>query len=293
MTQWALTHLDGGHPSDFLAAVGIASLVAGSTIAFPEGTIPVLASELDESSIADQLVEGIEHLTRAELSPLPDHIRTTTPAWSVLAPLCWDSWHNPTLDDLLRTFDIGVAKARNNLLDPQVEAATLVLVTGKSYVRKSIDELWPAPERKVDRESQLEAMREALHLAATDLLEGRRPASAPDAMALRFTASETSPRLRAGSEASVITPLVEALAFAGATRLLPRQQGITSDDPPKAIRGLRWALNLVPLTARALVDIHEQDAAPAAWPRFTARTQIIGGGTKAQQFVDVRPLEES
>ena len=293
MNRWTIKHLDGGYPSDYLAAIGIVCLVPGATMAFPAGTAPVLASELDENNVAAQIVEGIERLTLEDTSPLPDAkpMYTTTPAWSSLAELCLQSWDNPTVDRLLRTFDTGSVKERGKL-DPQVESAALVLVSGRSYVRKSIGELWPARDKKADRDQQLQAARDAFHNDALDLLQGRRPQSVADAMALRFTASETSPRLRAGTDASVITPLVEGLAFAGATCLLPRQEGISVDNPQARTKGLKWALNPVPLTVQAIVDVHEQDAAPSQWPSFTAEVRTIGGGTMAQHFVYVRALEQ-
>lgn len=286
MTEHRLVALDGATPGGYLAAVGVAALVEGARVRFDELATPILEAPRPDDALAEEIVTGIEALSAPDTTPLPERLHSTTPAWSELSEMCHDSWRDAVLDGLLRTFDIGSHKPGRVPLDPQVRSGSLVLVSGKSYVRKSAGELWPEGPRRSDPARWRADRRASLLSDALALLRGAVPSIATGVMGLRFTASEASPRLRRGTETAEIVPLVEGLALVGVTRLLPGQRD-ASGRP-----GLWWSLNDVPLTVRALVDIHEQRAAPRHWPTFTARVRVIGGGTKASSFVEAGPLEE-
>lgn len=303
MSTWTISALDGSQPAGYLAALGLAFALPDATIRFDE-TTPVLAAAADEELAVESACSALECATHPDSFPFPDQkdLRSTTPSWSTLHPFARASWTDSGVNDALRTFDVGSAKEKTGALaDPQVASASLILITGRSYVRKSLNDLWPAPRRKKDAGVERERQRSALRFSIRNLLRGGTVATSTAGMALRFTASEASPRLRLGTEVATIRPSIEALAFLGATHLLPRQLGRPAvrrpnDDgrtPPLwERRGLTWSLNLVDLTPRAVATIHEERAAPAVWPRFTTVARTNGGGDRASHFTEIRPLEE-
>lgn len=262
-------------PAHYLAAVGVvSSLGPSSRLHFVEAA-PILSCDDPTDVIVAMLGAQIRHLTDPSTCPLPDTagMRTTTPSWSALSPLVQASWDDPLLDQLLRTMDTGVVKAGKTPPDPQVMSSTLTLISGKSYLRKSLLELWPEDDRadRIDDDVR-------------ELLAGGYPGQRESGMALRFTAAEVSPRLRTGSETSHVVPLIEALALLGQTQFLPGQR--RDGD-----RGFVWSLNPNPLPARTLIDLHETRAQPGHWPSYAADVRSIGGGTKASRIVNVHPLE--
>jgi hypothetical protein len=252
--------------------------VDGLSLSFDYAT-PVVDGAIEEDALTEQVVAGLVTLTRDDRSPLPKEIHTTTPSWESLAESAWKTWDDPMLDRLTRTMNTGRLKQATT----QVEAAALTLISGKSYTRKSADQIWPqAPAaRRAHSDIQAEA---DLRQDIVALLYGRRPAAIHAPLALRFTAAETNPRLRSGTETTDITPLIEGLAFAGQTVLLPDQKDVDGR------RGFTWALNPVPMRWRGLVDVHETRTAPSNWTRFTLRVLPIPGGTKASRFGPTRTV---
>ncbi|NHN56240.1 hypothetical protein G9U51_10685 [Calidifontibacter sp. DB0510] len=292
-TTHTVRALDATHPVDYLAAIGLLACVSDGSVQFNESNRPVLLTPASAETTATEVTAELERWTNPIHSALPTSLQSTTPDWPQLEPLCRDSWQNPITDGHLRTFDVGSAK------DPahrplQVLSAALMLVTGKSYLRKSLEDLWPAPSRKKDVQAARDRTRAELYDGVLALLCGERPSSVRGGMALRLTTSDISPRLRSGTETALLTPTIEALAAVGIFHLLPRQRGITVERGqgrrPQHRAGLTWALNPAPLSLRSLVDIHEESHPPPSWPRFTCVVQTIGGGTKAAQFTHIRPI---
>lgn len=294
MTSYTLAGLDASRPPDYLAALGLTYLASRARLSFNQ-TTPMLTVDVGRDEVVERVAAGLEDLTAPETFPLPDEekFRTTTPTWSTLFDLSVRSWTEPAMDALLRTFDVGGTAAGQKSgqdTDPKVSSASLVLISGRSYLRKSLSELWSPPTRK-DAVDSREGQRADLRQDLIRLLDGGTPQPLRGPMALRFTVTDPSPRLRSGTEEGILYPTVEGLAYTGMTLLLPRQLGHPADDSARTRPGLTWALNPTPLSATAVVAIHEQQAAPPDWPRFTAVTRTIGGGTKASHFTDVRPLE--
>ena len=297
MTPWTITAIDASQPAGYLAALGLLTLAPAAQLRF-EHTTPVLLVDGDPHQLAGAVAEGLEAVTSPESMPLPDvpTLRTTTPAWSAVAELCRRSWAEQPLDCALRLFDLGAAKTGAGA-DPQVIAGALVLISGKSYPRKSLSELWPDPPgRAGDVPARRAQQRQELRDSIAGLLQGQHVTAVPGAMAMRYTTSDPSPRLRSGAETAAVQPALEALAYVGATRLLPGQLGHPprppGDSPRNPRPGLTWALNPVPMTLTAVINVHETRAWPATWLRFTAVKTAIGGGTKAAHFTDIRPLED-
>lgn len=301
MTSWTLTSLDGTHPAGFLAALGLCSITPNARLAF-SGATPILISDADLEEATAAIAAAIEEATHPDAFPLPDivELRTTTPRWSTLSGLCEQSWVNDAIDAVMHTVDAGrsTSDVKPTDPDPKAPSGSLILISGRSYLRKSLAELWPPPtaKRSSDPHAHLSAQRASLRASVRTLLTGDTPPLHDDAMGLRYTVTEASPRLRHGVEGSVIQPLTEALAYLGATRLLPHQLGVAPSRigaTPEGVAtraGLTWALNPVPLTSAAMIAVQEQQAAPADWEHYTALTRPIGGGTKASQFVEIRHL---
>ncbi|CAG7570811.1 hypothetical protein FB554_2928 [Barrientosiimonas humi] len=289
MTTWELTALDGGHPSGFLAALGLAALSDG-TLSFLESGTPALTHEKEAGDVARSVVDQLENLTAPENFPLPDvaTLRSTTPAWSALADLCAQSWDSPALDDVLRTMDVGGTKGGAVIpADPQVKSAALILISGRSYVRKSCADLWPPAKRGKDSAQHRAQQRQLLLDDVHALLDGDAPRFITDSMVLRFSVAETSPRLTLGTESAAAVPVVELLALVGVLQLLPG----TLDAEGGA--GLVWSLNPAPMGASAVAQLVINDIHPASWPTFTASVRSIGGGTKASRFDSIRRVSSS
>lgn len=292
MNNYPLHALDGTAPAGFLAALGMArSAPPGTRVAY-EGATPVLHSDLEADQIAESTAAELGRTTTPESLPFPDDMRTTVPLWSVMAGLAEQTWDDPGMDEATGIFDYGSINGVKPGPDPKVKAGSLIMFSGKSHLRTSLQDLWPlsvgrkaAPVERV-RAEQTQQLRHDL-LA---LLAGGYPRSVPTGNALRYTAAEISPRLRSGTESTITTPCVELLAYRGATALLAHQIGTTATGQERA--GMTWALNPVPLTPASVVAIHEQQAAPSSWTRYTTVKTSIGGGTKASYFGDTRLLEK-
>lgn len=285
MTDWTLSALHGAVPVHYLAVLGLAAAVESATVVFTSQGVPVLAADAEEEAVVQAVIAELERLTLPDLCPLPASMTTTTPAWSQLAPVADASWHDPVLDRLVRTFDTGSTKPVRAALDRQVVAASLTLISGKSYLRKSLETLWPTSARSHDRQTELAGLREQRRQDLVALLHGQRPSTVHGGLALRFTTSETSPRIRTGLEESQISPLLEGLALAGQTLLLPHQCDLDGR------RGMTWTCNPVPLDTHALIALHETRSAPRTWPRYCANVVSIGGGTKASRFTPSTQVE--
>lgn len=300
MNSWTITAVDGTHPAGFLASLGLCSVTPRAQLSF-RGPVPILISDVDLEEAVAAIATAIEENTHPDRFPLPDveELRTTTPHWSTLAPLCTLTWDSDGIDAVVRTFDAGGlgGAGQSAVPDPKAPSGSLILISGRSYLRKSLAELWPPPatKRASDPDAHLSNQRATLRASVRALLVGETPPLHAAAMGLRYTVTESSPRIRHGVEESLIQPVTEALAYLGVIRLLPHQLGLgtpesTMDTLPTR-PGLTWALNPVPLTITAMIAIHEQRGAPPEWEHYTALTSTIGGGTKASHFVKIRPLE--
>jgi hypothetical protein len=278
MVEFLLASLNPQQPTGFLAALGLASC-GGGELSFPAGEQVVLTHDEPAEAVAVRAIECLDRLVSPRVIPDIAGWRTTTPPWSVIAPMCSASWHDPVADSVLRTIDVGSVKSDASAdSEPQTLSGALVLISGKSYVRKAAQDLWPVAPLGMD---PAEHHRHQMAARVDDLamlLSGRRPSVSTESMYFRYSVSEASPRLRLGVEVASAVPLIEMLAMAGVFSLLPRQRG--ADGKP----GLHWALNPLPLGARALVDLHEARGWPKTWPTWTAAVRVVGGGTKASEF---------
>lgn len=289
--QWRLEALDGGDPVDYLTTLGILSCSPGTTVRFTESRQPILNHPGPES-LLDAVMSMIETTLWPEHFPWPDRadLRSTTPAWSALKPLAEDSWRHAPTDRLVRTFDLGSSKQAETSkqpLDPQVQAASLVLISGRSYLRKSLQQIWSAPYRDGESVSSDDIwvyLRKDFHA----LLDGERPHAsyAAKGNALRLSAAEPSPRLTTGIESSLFTQLTELLAFLGTVTLLPSQRDHTGR------RGMTWTLPQVPMTCDALIDLHESGQCPDGWKVYSASVRLVGEWSKTSEFVDIGPVEK-
>ncbi|GAB78907.1 hypothetical protein SAMN05421595_0118 [Austwickia chelonae] len=290
MSAYQLAALDASNPAHYLAAVGLLRVAPGPAELSFTDTTPVLHCEDAPADLAVVVAKSTAEATKPEGFPIPAHVQTTVPAWSVVRELADRSWEDPELDAALRVFDYGRINGKVSE-DPQVSPASTVLVTGRSYARKSLADLWPTPTgRKADTIEQIRLdQTEDLARDLEVLLTGGYPRPRKSGIALRFTTAETTPRLRYGTEDVITVPTVELLAYLGVTTFLAGQLGIDRDG--RRGPGLTWALNPVPLGLASLVAVHEQQSAPPSWARYTTVKTSVGGGAKISHFADTRPLE--
>lgn len=272
MNHWNLAFLDPAQPAHYLAVLGLLSLAGEATTAeFPDGSSPRITTDQDETDLVTAVVAGIEDLTLTRLGDLPAAMQTTTPTWTTLTPYAERSWDDSFADRLCRTVDIGALKNGSTFgPDAQSPAAALTLISGKSHLAKSAGDLWATRTH--------EETRDWYRADLTALLQGAPPRTVESTMALRFTAADPAPRLRSGRETTRTVPLLEGLALAGQTTLLPAQTDVAGS------RGLTWTLNPVPLGLPAIIDLHETRTAPPLWPRYTATISGVGGKSSARRF---------
>lgn len=278
MTTWMLRALNATEPTGFLAALGLCTALPASQLRFTNEHCPALTAPTNEDEAVAQVVASLTARTHPDCRPLghEKNLWTTTPAWEALDPACNASWTEPDVDALLRTYQIGSTKQPRQT-PWQVTSASLMLISGRSYLGKALEQAWP------DGYDQATSLR--------TLLRGDFPSMARG-MSLRLTATESSPRLRGGDEQTWICPIVELLGLLGMTALLPRQLSIdpAKESPPS--RGITWTLNPVPMSAHALIDLHEQQTPPAGWPRFTASVKNISVDDRQSHFTNIHRLED-
>lgn len=285
MNVFPLIAFNATQPADYLAALGLTRACPNSPrLSFTDAT-PHLHTEDDPEHVAAGITAALVQATTPEAYPISDHIQTTVPTWSTIEDLSYRSWDEPAVDQAMRAFDFGVINGGKPGPDPQVSPGSLILISGRSYVRKILEDLWPTPESA--HAPQIEQLTNDIRA----LLNGNSPHPVMAPTALRYSTVESSPRLRTGTETAVITPAVELLAFYGAMSLLASQVATASGRRQRP--GMTWALNPVPLTMTALVAIHEQRTAPASWPRYTTAKIRVGGGAKTSYFADTHPLERA
>ena len=147
------------------------------------------------------------------------------------------TWNDPFVDDALSTLDIGSFKRASS--DPQVLAASLMLISGRSYLRKSCADLWPVPPG-VDLDVAYAHQQARLEEDVELLLAGLRPSTMANTMSLRYTATGCLAPLRErGAEAGRATPVVE-LDLRRSHRPAP------TTTRRRGHPGLSWSLNPIP-----------------------------------------------
>ena len=175
--------------------------------------------------------------------------------------------------DVLQTFDLSASSkpVRRTEADIQVRSAVLTLFSGKSYTAKSVQDTWLLLDANTP-----EAARTTAAVEINRLLDGRLHVVEAKP-GLRFSANHPTPRVTSGSEKCDVHPLIDLLAFCGQLLLQPAQRPLTSSALRKEFT---WVLNPVPLTAPAIVDIHESPPEHLPWPRWSSPIRSVEGAAK-------------
>lgn len=266
-----ISALSGRHPERFLASLGLLWAAGPASLLFGG---PMMTACLNSEKEIGSLVESMhQELTRRLRGSLPDlfsSLTTTTPHRQEIAELAERSWTEPDADRIAALFDQTRGKLdREGAV--QVLSSDLTLITGKSYTRRSLGEI-PYTEDQLAHD--LESLLTGAPLLAVSSDKG-----------LRFSVTAHAPRLTTGGEEMELVPIIEHLALAGQLILSPVQRAIAPRGDPagrraRPERALTWVCNPVPLSLRAIVDLHGSPPAGLTWPRFTAPIAPACGGAK-------------
>ena len=285
--QHPLAALSGHRPAHVLACWGLASLLPGATLHFEgDWAVPVLTWDGDAEALAqvaaEALVAGtwdLESRMPQELQALkPKEYQTTTPSRTganALSAAAWEASGEAgalVAADVLQTFDLSASKSgKGAKADIQVRAAALTLFSGRSRTAKSVQDTWLLLDANMP-----EAARTTAAVEIEWLLDGRLHVVEAQP-GLRFSANHPTPRVTSGSEKCDVHPLIDLLAFCGQLLLQPAQRPLTSSASRKEFT---WVLNPVPLTATAIIDIHESPPEHLPWPRWSSPIRSAGGAAK-------------
>ena len=176
MNAWYVSALDGGHPTGYLAALGLVRSLEQATVRFDPDKVPVIEWSGASQQAAKNVAGVLSAAFRPDTFPWADRpeLRSTTPSWSAVKELSQATWNDPFVDDALSTLDIGSFKRASS--DPQVLAASLMLISGRSYLRKSCADLWPVPPG-VDLDVAYAHQQARLEEDVELLLAGLRPST--------------------------------------------------------------------------------------------------------------------
>ena len=275
-----LTVLSGHRPAHVLACWGLTSLLPEAALRFEgDWAVPVLTWDGDAGALAGAAAEALVAVTWDLENRSLRGIETTTPSRTGANALSAAAWKASgeagalVAADVLQTFDLSASSkpVGRAEADIPVRAAALTLLSGRSRTAKSVQDTWLLLDAKTPGAAQTAAAVEIERL-----LDGRfhvveaKPG-------LRFSANRPTPRVTSGSEKCDVHPLIDLLAFCGQLLLQPAQQPLTSSASRKEFT---WVLNPVPLTAPAIVDIHESPPERLPWPRWSSPIRATGGSAK-------------
>ncbi len=274
-----LTVLSGHRPAHVLACWGLTSLLPRAALRFEgDWAVPVLTWVGDAGALAGAAAEDLVAVTWDLGNRSLRGIETTTPSRTganALSAAAWEASREAgalVAADVLQTFDLSASKSSKGAeADIPVRAAALTLLSGRSRTAKSVQDTWLLLDAKT-----LEAARTTAAVEITRLLAGRLHVVEAKP-GLRFSANRPTPRVTSGSEKCDVHPLIDLLAFCGQLLLQPAQQPLTSSASRKEFT---WVLNPVPLTAPAIVDIHESPPEHLPWPRWSSPIRSTGGAAK-------------
>ena len=284
-----LTVLSGHRPAHVLACWGLTSLLPEAALRFEgDWAVPVLTWDGDAGALAGAAAEALVAVTWDLENRSLRGIETTTPSRTGANALSAAAWKASgeagalVAADVLQTFDLSASSkpVGRAEADIPVRAAALTLLSGRSRTAKSVQDTWLLLDAKTPGAAQTAAAVEIERL-----LDGRfhvveaKPG-------LRFSANRPTPRVTSGSEKCDVHPLIDLLAFCGQLLLQPAQQPLTSSASRKEFT---WVLNPVPLTAPAIVDIHESPPEHLPWPRWSSPIRSTGG---AAEISFLAPAEE-
>ena len=280
-----LTVLSGHRPAHVLACWGLTSLLPEAALRFEgDWAVPVLTWDGDAGAAVEALVAVTWDLENRSLRG----IETTTPSRTGANALSAAAWKASgeagalVAADVLQTFDLSASSkpVGRAEADIPVRAAALTLLSGRSRTAKSVQDTWLLLDAKTPGAAQTAAAVEIERL-----LDGRLHVVEAKP-GLRFSANRPTPRVTSGSEKCDVHPLIDLLAFCGQLLLQPAQQPLTSSASRKEFT---WVLNPVPLTAPAIVDIHESPPEHLPWPRWSSPIRSTGG---AAEISFLAPAEE-
>lgn len=275
-----LTVLSGHRPAHVLACWGLTSLLPGAALRFEgDWAVPVLTWGGDAGALAGAAAEALVAVTWDLGHRSLRGIETTTPSRTganALSAAAWEASGEAgalVAADVLQTFDLSASSkpVRRTEADIQVRSAVLTLLSGKSYTAKSVQDTWLLLETETP-----EAARATAAVEITRLLDGRLHVVEAKP-GLRFSANHPTPRVTSGSEKCDVHPLIDLLAFCGQLLLQPAQRPLTSSALRKEFT---WVLNPGPLTATAIIDIHESPPEHLPWPRWSSPIRSAGGAAK-------------
>ena len=277
--EYRLTVLSGHRPAHVLACWGLTSLLPGAALRFEgDWAVPVLTWGGDAGALAGAAAEALVAVTWDLGHRSLRGIKTTTPSRTGANALSAAAWEasgeagSLVAADVLQTFDLSASKSgKGAKADIQVRAAALTLFSGKSYTAKSVQDTWLLLDANTP-----EAARTTAAVEIEWLLDGRLHVVEAQP-GLRFSANHPTPRVTSGSEKCDVHPLIDLLAFCGQLLLQPAQRPLTSSALRKEFT---WVLNPVPLTAPAIVDIHESPPERLPWPRWSSPIRATGGSAK-------------
>ena len=275
-----LTALSGHHPAHVLACWGLVSLLPGAALRFEgDWAVPVLVWDGDAEVLAriaaEALVAGTWDLGNRSLRGIETTVPSRTDA-NRLSRAAWESSREAgalAAADVVQTFDLSASSkpVGRAEADIPVRAAALTLLSGRSRTAKSVQDTWLLLDVK-----EPEAARAAAEVEIVRLLGGRLHVVEAKP-GLRFSANRPTPRVTSGSEKCDVHPLIDLLAFCGQLLLQPAQRPLTSSASRKEFT---WVLNPVPLTAPAIVDIHESPPEHLPWPRWSSPIRSVEGAAK-------------
>lgn len=284
-----LTVLSGHRPAHVLACWGLTSLLPEAALRFEgDWAVPVLTWDGDAGALAGAAVEALVAVTWDLENRSLRGIETTTPSRTGANALSAAAWKASgeagalVAADVLQTFDLSASSkpVGRAEADIPVRAAALTLLSGRSRTAKSVQDTWLLLDAKTPGAAQTAAAVEIERL-----LDGRLHVVEAKP-GLRFSANRPTPRVTSGSEKCDVHPLIDLLAFCGQLLLQPAQQPLTSSASRKEFT---WVLNPVPLTAPAIVDIHESPPEHLPWPRWSSPIRSTGG---AAEISFLAPAEE-
>ena len=284
-----LTVLSGHRPAHVLACWGLTSLLPEAALRFEgDWAVPVLTWDGDAGALAGAAAEALVAVTWDLENRSLRGIETTTPSRTGANALSAAAWKASgeagalVAADVLQTFDLSASSkpVGRAEADIPVRAAALTLLSGRSRTAKSVQDTWLLLDAKTPGAAQTAAAVEIERL-----LDGRLHVVEAKP-GLRFSANRPTPRVTSGSEKCDVHPLIDLLAFCGQLLLQPAQQPLTSSASRKEFT---WVLNPVPLTAPAIVDIHESPPEHLPWPRWSSPIRSTGG---AAEISFLAPAEE-
>lgn len=284
-----LTVLSGHRPAHVLACWGLTSLLPEAALRFEgDWAVPVLTWDGDAGALAGAAAEALVAVTWDLENRSLRGIETTTPSRTGANALSAAAWKASgeagalVAADVLQTFDLSASSkpVGRAEADIPVRAAALTLLSGRSRTAKSVQDTWLLLDAKTPGAAQTAAAVEIERL-----LDGRLHVVEAKP-GLRFSANRPTPRVTSGSEKCDVHPLIDLLAFCGQLLLQPAQQPLTSSASRKEFT---WVLNPVPLTAPAIVDIHESPPEHLPWPRWSSPIRFTGG---AAEISFLAPAEE-